>query len=66
MPIYDFKCYSCGHRFTVLRSVSEKDNASCPKCKGTEVKQVVSPFSFGGPKKERGGGCGSGGSSGGG
>ena len=39
MPIYDYKCVRCGHRFDLLRSVSQRDDAKCPKC-GGEVTRV--------------------------
>lgn len=65
LPLYDYKCYTCGHKFTVLRPVAEKDNVQCPKCKGEDVRQAISPFSSGVRRTGRGG-CGTGGSSGGG
>lgn len=39
MPIYDYKCARCGHRFDLLRSVSSRDDVACPKC-GGEVTRV--------------------------
>lgn len=39
MPIYDYKCARCGHRFDLLRSVSARDDVKCPKC-GGEVSRV--------------------------
>ncbi|MBQ3423714.1 MAG: zinc ribbon domain-containing protein [Clostridia bacterium] len=32
MPIYDYKCPQCAHRFDLLRSVSATDPVKCPKC----------------------------------
>ncbi|MBQ6374209.1 MAG: zinc ribbon domain-containing protein [Clostridia bacterium] len=34
MPIYDFKCKECGHRFELFTSISRRDAATCPKCGG--------------------------------
>ena len=34
MPVYDYKCMQCGHRFDMLRSVSARDEVLCPKCGG--------------------------------
>lgn len=66
MPIYDFKCSGCGHKFTVLVSVSEKDKLTCPKCKDRNIKQVISSFSsYGRGASYGGGGCGTGGYGGG-
>jgi len=42
MPIYDYLCSTCGHRFeTLVRSGS---TPSCPECGGTALdKQVSAP-----------------------
>ena len=34
MPIYDYRCVQCGHRFDLLRSMSSRDEVKCPKCGG--------------------------------
>ena len=34
MPLYDYRCTECGHRFELLRSISERDTAVCEKCGG--------------------------------
>ena len=39
MPIYDFRCKKCGHRFEVLTSISKMDEVVCEKC-GAKVKRV--------------------------
>ena len=39
MPIYDFKCKACGHRFELFTSISARGQAVCPKC-GGEVERV--------------------------
>ena len=44
MPIYDFLCEKCGHKFTVLIPASERDQMSCPECKSLEVKQLITGF----------------------
>ncbi|MFZ3062275.1 MAG: zinc ribbon domain-containing protein [Actinomycetota bacterium] len=45
MPIYEYECASCGERFEALIR-SNKDKASCPKCKNTELKKLFSCFGF--------------------
>jgi putative FmdB family regulatory protein len=42
MPIYAYKCESCGHRQDVLQKVSDPVLGTCPAC-GTDrfVKQVT-------------------------
>jgi putative FmdB family regulatory protein len=41
MPIYDFKCRECGHRFEELVRLGEA--ASCPKCKAASAERQFSP-----------------------
>jgi putative FmdB family regulatory protein len=40
MPLYDFKCRKCGHRFEELVRVN--DAASCPKCKAGNAERQFS------------------------
>lgn len=54
MPIYDYKCNKCGHRFSQMNSIKDRNNASCPKCKSKEVKLVIAGCSV------NTGGCGTG------
>ncbi|HEX3010790.1 MAG TPA: zinc ribbon domain-containing protein [Syntrophomonadaceae bacterium] len=44
MPIFDFMCKECGHKFDLMVSNAEKSKVRCPQC-GAEVKQLLSPFS---------------------
>jgi len=43
MPIYEFECISCGHRFERLMKVAEEAPA-CPSCGTAGVKKLVTPF----------------------
>lgn len=45
MPIYEFKCKKCGHKFEEMRLSSGgfKDIA-CPKCGGKQVTKEMSSF----------------------
>jgi putative FmdB family regulatory protein len=40
MPLYDFKCRKCGHRFEEL--VRLNDSADCPKCKARNAERLFS------------------------
>jgi len=42
MPIYEYKCPSCGHLFEVLRKVSDSPDGKCPRCK-KQAKRVFHP-----------------------
>ena len=43
MPIYEYQCKKCGHRFERMQKMSDPHPAACPQCKakGT-VEQLVS------------------------
>ncbi|MFZ5645740.1 MAG: FmdB family zinc ribbon protein [Bacillota bacterium] len=45
MPIYDFRCKKCRHKFTVLTGISERDRVECPQCRSKEVEQLISACS---------------------
>ena len=46
MPIYDFKCYRCKKRFTIIMSIAdfESKKLKCPKCGGSKVDQLITGF----------------------
>jgi len=48
MPIYEYKCQSCGEAFTkVTRTVSssEDEELACPACGSENVQRVISSVS---------------------
>jgi putative FmdB family regulatory protein len=65
MPIYEFRCASCGHCFEeiVLRR-SDLQELTCPKCGRPQVTQLLSTFASVGPAQSGGGGAGCGGGGG--
>ena len=44
MPIYEFKCQKCGHRFNSVESIAEHDKhkEKCPQCASAEVESLIS------------------------
>ena len=46
MPLYEYECLKCGHRFERIQKFSDKPVSSCPKCKKGKVKQLLSASSF--------------------
>jgi putative FmdB family regulatory protein len=42
MPIYEYECRGCGHRFEML--ILPSVSAACPECKGTDLEQLLSLF----------------------
>jgi putative FmdB family regulatory protein len=46
MPIYEFQCAACGHRFDRLQKLSDPDPAQCPDCGAPQVQRQISAPSF--------------------
>lgn len=47
MPLYEYQCQKCGHRFERIQKFSDAPVAECPKCGGAVQKLVSSPaFQF--------------------
>ena len=42
MPIYEYECRACGHRFEAL--VRPPAEAECPACHGTDLEKLISMF----------------------
>jgi putative FmdB family regulatory protein len=43
MPLYEYECQACGHRFELIQKFSDAPPAACPKCGGVVEKLVSSP-----------------------
>jgi putative FmdB family regulatory protein len=41
MPLYEYQCKKCGHRFELIQSFSAEDPTECPVC-GGEVERLIS------------------------
>lgn len=41
MPLYEYQCTKCGHRFEKIQKFSDKKIRKCPEC-GGPVEQVIS------------------------
>jgi len=41
MPLYEYECQTCRHRFERIQKFSDPPVASCPEC-GNEVRKLVS------------------------
>jgi putative FmdB family regulatory protein len=41
MPLYEYKCEKCGHRFEKIQKFSDKMVKKCPEC-GGRVEQMIS------------------------
>jgi putative FmdB family regulatory protein len=64
MPIFEFRCPSCGHQFEeLILGSSESVGVHCPKCQREGVEKMLSVFSSGKNTSDlsshAGAGCGS-------
>jgi len=41
MPLYEYECKKCGHRFEKIQKFSDKKVTKCPEC-GGQVEQMIS------------------------
>ncbi|MBN2430595.1 MAG: zinc ribbon domain-containing protein [Acidobacteria bacterium] len=58
MPIYEYRCPSCGHKFELLRRVSDDDREiRCPQCEAGEVQREFSVFCSSGDVRTGASGC---------
>ena len=42
MPLYEYKCAVCGHRFEIRQGIREPALTECPECMGA-IRRVVHP-----------------------
>ncbi len=43
MPLYEYECEACAHRFEVIQKFSDAPISVCPKCGGAVQKLLSSP-----------------------
>ena len=49
MPLYEYRCEECGHRFEVLQRLGEtSDGLVCPQCGRERPERQLSTFAAGG------------------
>jgi putative FmdB family regulatory protein len=46
MPLFEYECRGCGHRFEHLTRAGE--TPSCPACSGGDLQKLLSVFAVGG------------------
>ena len=45
MPIYEYHCLDCHHRFERMRTSADRDATTpCPECAGERAKRTLSVF----------------------
>ena len=54
MPLFEFKCKSCGRKFTTLIGmIADTKPLGCPSCGSTELAKLVSRFSTARSEEDR-------------
>ena len=43
MPIYEYECRRCQHRFELIQSFSDKPRKRCPECQGAVDRLISAP-----------------------
>jgi putative FmdB family regulatory protein len=46
LPIYEYQCPDCGHRFEQLQKISDAPIRVCPNCNQEHLRKLVSQTSF--------------------
>ena len=46
MPIYEYRCESCGHEFDALQKLSDNPLQDCPDCDAPSLRRLISAPSF--------------------
>lgn len=65
MPIYEYRCRTCGETFAKLQRMGAgSDDVRCPHCQSGEVERTVSSFASGTSPTRSGASTGCGGGSG--
>jgi putative FmdB family regulatory protein len=42
VPLYEYKCVKCGHRFEKIENVSAPETRKCPRCRSKAERQISS------------------------
>ncbi len=46
MPIYEYRCQSCGHELEKLQKLSDPPLVDCPECGRAELTKLISAAGF--------------------
>ena len=46
MPIYEYRCESCGHQLEAMQKMSDPLLTECPECHEQKLKKLMSAGSF--------------------
>lgn len=43
LPLYEYRCTSCGNRFEKIQKVNDAPETACPKCGGELIRPLTVP-----------------------
>jgi putative FmdB family regulatory protein len=43
MPIYEYQCKRCGHRFELIQKFADKPRSRCSECRGAVERLISAP-----------------------
>jgi len=43
MPLYEYECDNCGHKFEKIRSVHDEPLTQCPNCANNTLRKIFHP-----------------------
>ncbi|HKJ18232.1 MAG TPA: zinc ribbon domain-containing protein [Xanthomonadales bacterium] len=46
MPIYEYRCNSCGHQLEKIQRMSDDPLTDCPSCEKSALRRLISPAGF--------------------
>ena len=46
MPIYEYRCTSCGHELEKLQKMSDPELTDCPSCAKPDLQKLISAAGF--------------------
>ncbi|MEX2353075.1 MAG: zinc ribbon domain-containing protein [Gammaproteobacteria bacterium] len=46
MPIYEYQCGACKHKFEIIQKVTDDLLTQCPECKKQELRKLVTAAAF--------------------
>jgi putative FmdB family regulatory protein len=46
MPIYEYRCQSCGHELEKLQKISDPPLVDCPECEQPKLQKLISAAGF--------------------
>ncbi|MGK0297633.1 MAG: putative FmdB family regulatory protein [Gammaproteobacteria bacterium] len=46
VPIYEYQCEACSHKFEIIQKLSDDRLTICPECKQSKLRKMVTSASF--------------------